>query len=204
MTSTIEVRIPETVPLKDDRLKTMDVLSTKGNSFADFCLKRELLKGIYEKGWATPSPVQETSIPMALSGRDILARAKNGTGKTGAYLVPILERMDPNLAKLQALILVPTRELALQTSQIATEVAKYLGLKIMVTTGGTNLVEDLARLDGAVHCLIATPGRTLDFLRRSIIKMDRCTSLVLDEADKLLSIGFHVLSYYNFHICFRR
>ncbi|VDD81855.1 unnamed protein product [Mesocestoides corti] len=191
MSSTDTLSTPLTLPPKDDRLKTIDVISTKGNSFEDFCLKRNLLKGIYEKGWSTPSPVQESSIPMALSGRDILARAKNGTGKTGAYLVPILERIDPSIGKLQALILVPTRELALQTSQIATEVSKYLGIRIMVTTGGTNLVEDLARLDGAVHCLIATPGRTLDFLNRSILNMEKCHTLVLDEADKLLSTGFH-------------
>lgn len=188
-----EKSAPLILPPKDERLKTIDVMSIKGNSFEDFCLKRDLLKGIYEKGWSTPSPVQESSIPMALSGRDILARAKNGTGKTGAYLVPILERIDPSVNKLQALILVPTRELALQTSQIATEVSKYLGIKIMVTTGGTNLADDLARLDGAVHCLIATPGRILDFLNRSILKMDQCSTLVLDEADKLLSSGFNVI-----------
>nr|CUU99187.1 hypothetical transcript [Hymenolepis microstoma] len=176
---------------KDERLKTIDVISTKGNSFEDFCLKRDLLKGLYEKGWSAPSPVQESSIPMALTGRDILARAKNGTGKTGAYLVPTLERIDPKINKLQSLILVPTRELALQTSQIATDVSKYLGINIMVTTGGTNLADDIARLDGAVHCLIATPGRIVDFLNRSILKLDHCSTLVLDEADKLLSIGFN-------------
>lgn len=178
---------------KDERLKTIDVMSTKGNSFEDFCLKRDLLKGLYEKGWSAPSPVQESSIPMALTGRDILARAKNGTGKTGAYLVPTLERIDPKINKLQALILVPTRELALQTSQIATDVSKYLGINIMVTTGGTNLADDIARLDGAVHCLIATPGRIVDFLHRSILKLDHCSTLVLDEADKLLSTGFNVI-----------
>ncbi|KAL7061326.1 hypothetical protein AAHC03_09794 [Spirometra sp. Aus1] len=176
-------------PEKDNRLKTVDVLSSKGNSFEDFCLKRELLKGIYEKGWDTPSPVQESSIPVALTGRDILARAKNGTGKTGAYLLPILEKIEPKVDHLQALILVPTRELALQTSQIAREISKYLGINVMVTTGGTNLVEDLVRLNGAVHLLIATPGRTLDFLNRSIINMEKCNTLVLDEADKLLSAG---------------
>lgn len=180
------------IPPKDDRLRTVDVTSTKGNTFEAFCLKRDLLKGIYEKGWATPSPVQESSIPIALTRRDILARAKNGTGKTGAYLVPILDNIDPAVGKLQALILVPTRELALQTSQIAIEVSKYLGVNVMVTTGGTNLADDIARLDGAIHCLIATPGRTLDFINRSILKMEKCTMLVLDEADKLLSTGFHV------------
>lgn len=82
------------LPPKDMRMKTSDVTSTKGNEFEDYCLKRELLMGIFEMGWEKPSPIQEESIPIALSGRDILARAKNGTGKSGAYLIPLLERID--------------------------------------------------------------------------------------------------------------
>ena len=82
------------LPPKDSRMKTTDVTDTKGNEFEDFCLKRELLMGIFEKGWEKPSPIQEASIPIALSGRDILARAKNGTGKTGAYTIPLLEQID--------------------------------------------------------------------------------------------------------------
>ena len=82
------------MPPKDMRKKTTDVTDTKGNDFEDYCLKRELLMGIFEKGWEKPSPIQEASIPIAQSGRDILARAKNGTGKTGAYSIPILESID--------------------------------------------------------------------------------------------------------------
>uniref|UniRef100_UPI003AAA74B9 probable ATP-dependent RNA helicase DDX6 n=1 Tax=Centroberyx gerrardi TaxID=166262 RepID=UPI003AAA74B9 len=82
------------LPPKDMRMKTSDVTATKGNEFEDYCLKRELLMGIFEMGWEKPSPIQEESIPIALSGRDILARAKNGTGKSGAYLIPLLERID--------------------------------------------------------------------------------------------------------------
>ncbi|CAH8484480.1 unnamed protein product [Dicrocoelium dendriticum] len=100
------------LPDKDLRIKTADVTAVKGTSFEDFCLKRDLLKGIYEKGWECPSPIQESSIPVALTRRDIMARAKNGTGKTGAYSVPLLDSIDPNLNKIQGMILVPTRELA--------------------------------------------------------------------------------------------
>ena len=82
------------LPPKDMRKKTTDVTDTKGNEFEDYCLKRELLMGIFEKGWEKPSPIQEASIPIAQSGRDILARAKNGTGKTGAYTIPILDSID--------------------------------------------------------------------------------------------------------------
>jgi ATP-dependent RNA helicase DDX6/DHH1 len=102
--------------------------------------------GIFEKGWERPSPIQEASIPMALGGRDILARAKNGTGKTGAYSIPLLEQIKPELDVIQALVLVPTRELALQTSQICTELSKHKKVRVMVTTGGTNLREDIMRI----------------------------------------------------------
>uniref|UniRef100_A0A914ZTL9 RNA helicase n=1 Tax=Parascaris univalens TaxID=6257 RepID=A0A914ZTL9_PARUN len=119
------------VPAKDLRYKTADVTDTKGIEFEDFCLKRDLLMGIFEKGWESPSPIQEASIAIALSGQDILARAKNGTGKTGAYCIPCIEKIDPEMKKIQALIIVPTRELALQTSQVCIELSKHLNLKVL-------------------------------------------------------------------------
>ena len=107
-------------------MKTADVTGTKGNEFEDYYLKRELLMGIYEKGFEKPSPIQEESIPIALTGRDILARAKNGTGKTAAFSIPVLERIDTSKNAIQALVLVPTRELALQTSQVCKELSKHI------------------------------------------------------------------------------
>jgi len=178
------------LPPKDGRKKTSDVTDTKGNEFEDFCLKRELLMGIFEKGWEKPSPIQEASIPIALSGRDILARAKNGTGKTGAYTIPCLEQIDPTKDIIQGMIIVPTRELALQTSQIAIEVSKHLGIKTMVTTGGTNLKDDIMRIYEKVHLVVATPGRILDLMEKQVANVSKCKMLVLDEADKLLSQDF--------------
>jgi ATP-dependent RNA helicase DDX6/DHH1 len=178
------------LPVKDKRVKTTDVTATKGHEFEDYCLKRELLMGIFEKGWEAPSPIQEASIPIALTGRDILARAKNGTGKTGAYVIPILERIDVTKDKIQALIIVPTRELALQTSQICIEISKHMGCKVMATTGGTNLKEDIMRLQQQVHVVIATPGRILDLMKKGLAVMEKCGMLVMDEADKLLSQDF--------------
>ena len=105
------------LPPKDVRPKTEDVTATKGNDFEDYFLKRELLMGIFEAGFERPSPIQEESIPIALAGRDILARAKNGTGKTAAFVIPVLEKADSTKPNIQSMILVPTRELALQTSQ---------------------------------------------------------------------------------------
>lgn len=178
------------LPAKDNRVKTSDVTATKGNEFEDYCLKRDLLKGIFEKGWESPSPIQEASIPIALTGRDILARAKNGTGKTGAYTIPVLEQIDPSRDVIQGLIIVPTRELALQTSQIAIELSKELKIKVMVTTGGTNLKDDIMRLYDKVHLVVATPGRILDLMEKDVAKMGNCKVFVLDEADKLLSQDF--------------
>lgn len=140
------------------RYKTEDVTNTKGNEFEDFMLKRELLMGIYEKGFEQPSPIQEESIPIALTGRDVLARAKNGTGKTAAFIIPVLEKMNTSLKHIQALILVPTRELALQTAQVCKQLGKYLGVETMVSTGGTSLKDDIVRLHQAVHIIVATPG----------------------------------------------
>uniref|UniRef100_A0A8D2ZH12 RNA helicase n=1 Tax=Scophthalmus maximus TaxID=52904 RepID=A0A8D2ZH12_SCOMX len=179
------------LPPKDMRMKTSDVTATKGNEFEDYCLKRELLMGIFEMGWEKPSPIQEESIPIALSGRDILARAKNGTGKSGAYLIPLLERIDLKKDCIQAMVIVPTRELALQVSQICIQVSKRMGgVKVMATTGGTNLRDDILRLDETVHVVIATPGRILDLIKKGVAKVNQVQMVVLDEADKLLSQDF--------------
>ncbi|ENN78803.1 ATP-dependent RNA helicase me31b isoform X2 [Dendroctonus ponderosae] len=178
------------IPAKDHRIQTTDVTDTRGNEFEEYCLKRELLMGIFEKGWEKPSPIQEAAIPIALTGKDVLARAKNGTGKTGAYSIPVLEQIDPTKDCIQALVIVPTRELALQTSQICIELAKHLLIRIMVTTGGTNLRDDIMRIYQKVQVIIATPGRILDLMEKGVAQMDQCKILVLDEADKLLSQDF--------------
>ena len=128
-----------------------------------------------------------------MTGRDVLARAKNGTGKTGAYTIPIIERIDPTKNAIQAVILVPTRELALQTSAICMEISKHIQLRVMVTTGGTSLREDISRLQEVVHIVIATPGRLLDLVNKNLAKMDSCRVIVLDEADKLLSQDYNHL-----------
>lgn len=175
---------------RDDRPQTDDVLKTKGNDFEDYFLKRELLMGIFEAGFEKPSPIQEEAIPIALTGRDILARAKNGTGKTAAYVIPTLERLNTKQNKIQAVLLVPTRELALQTSQVAKTLGKHLGVEIMVTTGGTTLKDDILRLSQTVHVLVGTPGRILDLAGKGVADLSQCTTFVMDEADKLLSPEF--------------
>ena len=174
----------------DNRFKTTDVTKTKGQSFQDYKLKTELLKGIYEKGYENPSPVQEEVIPIALMGKDIIARAKNGTGKTGSFVIPILEKVDFSKKYVQALILVPTRELALQTSSTIREIGKYLNVQCMISTGGTNLKDDIYRLYNPVQILVGTPGRVYDLANKKALILNKCPFLVLDEADKLLSQDF--------------
>jgi len=177
-------------PAPDTRVKTDDVLATKGNEFEDYFLKRELLMGIFEKGYEKPSPIQEDSIPVALAGKSVLARAKNGTGKTGAFVIPLLEKTSTTKNAIQGLILVPTRELALQTSSVVKELGKHMNVQCMVSTGGTSLREDIMRLYNEVHIVVATPGRVLDLANKSVCNLKECKILVMDEADKLLCPEF--------------
>ncbi|EGC28605.1 hypothetical protein DICPUDRAFT_93301 [Dictyostelium purpureum] len=181
------------LPPKDERRQTEDVTATEGNEFDDLHLKRDLLRGIFEKGYVRPSPIQEKAIPIALAGRDIMARAKNGTGKTASFLIPALEKTDPTKDVIQVLILVPTRELALQTSQVCKELGKYMNVQVMASTGGTSLKDDIMRLYSPVHILVATPGRVLDLAQKNVANLSNCQTMIMDEADKLLSQEFQPL-----------
>ena len=181
-------------PAKDTRKKTEDVQSRRNVGFEDYFLKRELLMGIFEKGFETPSPIQEEAIPIVLTGRDVLARAKNGTGKTASFVIPALEKVDPTQNSVQILLLVPTRELALQTAQVTKELGKHIEkLEVMVTTGGTTLRDDIMRLMNTVHIVVATPGRLVDLASKGAVKLDHVSMIALDEADKLLSPEFEEL-----------
>ncbi|KAI0792491.1 eukaryotic translation initiation factor 4A-like protein [Abortiporus biennis] len=178
------------IPVKDDRPQTEDVTATKGLEFEDMHLRRELLMGIFEAGFERPSPIQEEAIPIALTKRDVLARAKNGTGKTAAFVIPSLQQIDTNKNKIQALLLVPTRELALQTAQVCKILGKHMNMNVMVTTGGTTLKDDIMRLAEPVHVLVGTPGRILDLAGKNVADLSECPVFVMDEADKLLSPEF--------------
>lgn len=178
-------------PKKDTRKKTEDIESRRNVNFEEYALRRELQMGIFEKGFEKPSPVQEEAIPVALQGKDVLARAKNGTGKTASFVIPVLEKVDPRDPHVQALLMVPTRELALQTAQVTKELGKHIpGLEVMVTTGGTTLRDDILRLTNPVQILVATPGRVVDLAGKEAANLSRCHIIVLDEADKLLSEEF--------------
>ena len=181
------------LPAKDNRYQTEDVTLTRGQEFEDYFLKRELLMGIFEKGCERPSPVQERAIPIILQNRNVLARAKNGTGKTAAFIIPCLEKTDPVKKHIQVLILIPTRELALQTSAVVRELGKHMKVECMVSTGGTSLKDDIMRLYKPVHVLVGTPGRILDLSEKGVAILTQCHTLIMDEADKLLSPEFEPL-----------
>lgn len=182
-----------TAPEKDTRFQTTDVTATRGQDFEDYFLKRELLMGIFEKGFERPSPVQERSIPIILQNRNVLARAKNGTGKTAAFIIPCLEKTDTAKNWIQVLMLVPTRELALQTSAVVRELGKHMHIECMVSTGGTSLKDDIMRLYNTVHILVGTPGRILDLASKGVANLTQCKTVIMDEADKLLSPEFQPL-----------
>ena len=189
------------MPAKDTRIKTTDVTNTKGLEFEDFAINQDLLRGIFEKGYDKPSPIQEESIPYSLAGQNIIARAKNGTGKTAAYTIPILEKIDQTKTHIQALVLVPTRELALQTSALIKELSKYMKVETMFSTGGTSVLEDIYRLYKTIHILVGTPGRILDLTNKEAADLSLCEFIVMDEADKLLSPDFEpiideILAYF--------
>jgi ATP-dependent RNA helicase DDX6/DHH1 len=167
------------------------VTATKGTEWEDYLLSRDLLKGIFECGFERPSPIQEASLKASLEGRDILARAKNGTGKTAAYLIPALQKIDTTKALIQAVIILPVRELALQTANVAKTLGKHLAdCQIMVSTGGTSLKDDIIRLYNPVHVVVATPGRLLDLVKKGVADVSQVKTIVMDEADKLLSQEF--------------
>lgn len=190
-----------TVPAKDTRYRTEDVTLTRGQEFEDYFLKRELLMGIFEKGFERPSPVQERAIPIILQNRNVLARAKNGTGKTAAFIIPCLEKTDPSKKHIQILILIPTRELALQTSAVVRELGKHMKIECMVSTGGTSLKDDIMRLYKPVHVLVGTPGRILDLSEKHVADLGCCHTVIMDEADKLLSPEFEPLLEKLVHHC---
>ncbi|MEK5240166.1 DEAD/DEAH box helicase [Paenibacillus sp. FSL L8-0470] len=147
----------------------------------------DLLKG---QGIVKPTPVQEEAIPPVVQGLDVIARAKTGTGKTLAFLLPIMDKIRVEAAYPQALVLAPTRELALQITEEARKLARHTGVKILAVYGGQDVEKQLRKLEGGRHLIIGTPGRLLDHLRRETLDLGGVKMLVLDEADQMLHMGF--------------
>ncbi len=160
-------------------------------SFNDLGLAPEIYKVINEVGYETPSPIQARSIPPLLAGQDLLGQAQTGTGKTAAFALPLLSRLDLRKKDPQILILTPTRELALQVSEAIRTYARHLpGFQVLPVYGGQSMSQQLRQLHRGVHAVVGTPGRIQDHLRRGTLKLNDLACVVLDEADEMLRMGF--------------
>ncbi|MEN8176854.1 MAG: DEAD/DEAH box helicase, partial [Pseudomonadota bacterium] len=159
--------------------------------FADLALAPAVLKAIDDVGYELPSPIQEQSIPPLLAGRDLLGQAQTGTGKTAAFALPLLSRLDLKRSHTQALVLTPTRELAIQVAEAMQTYARHLrGFHILPVYGGQSFSIQLRALKRGAQVVVGTPGRILDHLGRGTLKLERLSLLVLDEADEMLRMGF--------------
>ncbi len=160
-------------------------------SFSDLGLADGLLQALTAVGYETPSPIQAATIPPLLEGRDVLGQAQTGTGKTAAFALPALSRLDPAKTKPQVLVLAPTRELAIQVAEAFQRYASHLpGFRVLPIYGGQSYIPQLGGLKRGAHVVVGTPGRVIDHLDRGSLDLSALTTLVLDEADEMLRMGF--------------
>ncbi len=166
-------------------------MSENPASFADLGLPAPLLESLAEVGYETPSPIQAACIPILLDGRDLLGEAQTGTGKTAAFALPMLARLDLADRRPQLLVLAPTRELAIQVSEAFQKYAHHMpGFHVLPVYGGQSMVVQLRGLQRGPHVVVGTPGRVMDHLERESLRLDGLRSIVLDEADEMLRMGF--------------
>ena len=161
-------------------------------TFQELGICDEILKAITELGYENPMPVQEQVIPHLLNEEtDLVALAQTGTGKTAAFGLPVIQRIDLSLCKPQALILSPTRELCLQIASDLTDYSQYVsGLRILPVYGGSSIESQIKTLKKGVHIIVATPGRLVDLIERRTVQLDHVSTVIMDEADEMLNMGF--------------
>ncbi|WNG20206.1 DEAD/DEAH box helicase [Cystobacter fuscus] len=160
-------------------------------SFDDLNLSEPLRRGIAERGYTHPTPVQAKAFRPVVEGRDLIVRSKTGTGKTAAFGLPLLEKLSAEDKRVRALILCPTRELALQVSEELTALGKYKGVRVAAIYGGASMKQQEDALEEGTQIIVGTPGRVFDHINRGNLKLDGCTHAVLDEADEMLNQGFY-------------
>ena len=159
--------------------------------FEDLGLCPEIMKAVKNMGFEEASPIQAKAIPAMMEGKDIIGQAQTGTGKTAAFGIPLLEKIDPKNKKLQAIVLCPTRELAMQVAEEIRNLAKYMhAIKVLPIYGGQEIVKQIRSLKSGTQLIIGTPGRVMDHMRRKTVKMENIHTVVLDEADEMLNMGF--------------
>lgn len=159
-------------------------------SFDDLNINENILRGVYAHGFEKPSTIQESAIPKMITGNDLIAQAQSGTGKTGAFSIGTLCRIDESIQSIQSIILVPTRELADQVTKVITDLSNYTNITILKVIGGTNINLCRDELNKNPHIVVGTPGRILDMIRRMYLPTVDIKLLTFDEADEILSHGF--------------
>ena len=159
--------------------------------FEELQLDDRILRAVKEMGFEEASPIQTKAIPAQLEGMDIIGQAQTGTGKTAAFGIPLLQKVDPKVKKLQAVVLCPTRELAIQVAEEIRNLAKFMhGIKVLPIYGGQEIVRQIKGLKDGTQVIIGTPGRVMDHMRRKTVKFDQVHTVVMDEADEMLNMGF--------------
>ena len=169
-------------------------------SFDDMNLKEDILRGIFGYGFEKPSPIQQKAIPILVKERDIIGQAQSGTGKTATFGIGILQRISFEKKVTQALILVPTRELAHQIKKVLDSIGEYCNISVHACIGGTNVMDDINALKSGQHIVVGTPGRIYDMINRQILILNNLKILVLDEADQMLDRGFKAQIYEIFNL----
>ena len=159
--------------------------------FEELNLDPRIMRAITDMGFEAASPIQAQAIPVQMEGKDMIGQAQTGTGKTAAFGIPMLQKIDPDNRKTQAIILCPTRELAIQVAEELRRLAKYMsGIKVLPVYGGQEIIKQIRSLKGGVQIIVGTPGRVMDHMRRKTIRTDAIHTVVLDEADEMLNMGF--------------
>ena len=159
--------------------------------YEDAQIDGRILRAVKELGYEMMTPIQEQAIPLFMTGKDMIGQAQTGTGKTAAFGIPILQKIDPENRNLQAVILCPTRELAMQAAEELRKFSKYMhGIKVLPIYGGQDIVRQIKNLKGGAQIIVGTPGRVMDHMRRHTLRMDDVHTVVLDEADEMLNMGF--------------
>jgi len=159
-------------------------------SFEDLELSREMKKAIADMGFEEATPIQSLVLPHILNGRDVIGQAQTGTGKTAAFGIPVLEKLNPSSRSVQAVILCPTRELAIQVAEEIKKLSKYKKASVLPVYGGQPIERQIKALKRGVQIIIGTPGRVMDHIHRRTLKMDQVKMIILDEADEMLDMGF--------------
>ena len=150
-----------------------------------------IMRAVSEMGFEQFTPIQEQAIPVMMEGRDVIGQAQTGTGKTAAFGIPLLQMVDAEDDSLQGLVLCPTRELAIQAAEELRKFAKYLsGIRVLPVYGGQDITRQIRSLKNGVQIIVGTPGRVMDHMRRHTIRLDSLKTVVLDEADEMLNMGF--------------